>query len=271
MSETAVKISPRLSAQADAGGREARNTDVGLRVQRLLGWVFLLPLSALIIALLRWRGRYRILRRSEVRRQFQEIVRSRQSLLVCSNHLTLIDSIILIWALAPIARYVFNYRLFCWNLPAVENTRKHRSWSLITYLSKCILVDRLGDVEHTGAVLAKVCHLLRRGELVMLFPEGTRSRSGRVDPCAVTYGVGRILQKVPDCRVLCAYMRGRGQETYSDFPKRGETFELELEVMQPQTALGGLRGARDCSRQIVAKLKEMEDRYFAKRGPSNVR
>jgi len=273
MTDTVLKLGSHSSAAPTENRHEetTRRRLGGLLFQRLLGWMCLLPLSALIIGLMRWRGQYRILRHSEIRRQFRHIVRSRRPLLVCANHLTLIDSILLIWALASIGSYVRNYRLFCWNLPAVENTRKHRSWCLITYLSKCILLDRLGGAEHTGAVLAKVCDLLRCGELVMLFPEGTRSRNGRVDQSAVTYGVGRILQEVPDCNVLCAYLRGREQESYSDFPKRGEMFDIALEVMKPETTLTGLRGARERSMQVVAKLKEMEDHHFAKLGTSHYR
>lgn len=233
------------------------------RTQRILGWICMIPLSVLIVALLRWRRGYRIERHAEIRRQFREITERKQPLLVCANHLTLIDSVILIWAFASLWRYAIDYRLFCWNLPAIENARKHRSWRVITYLSKCLPIDRFGSAAHTGSVLAKICNLLRRGECAMLFPEGTRSRTGRIDLSAVTYGVGRILQEVPDCRVLCVYLRGKGQETFSNFPEPGEVFEIDLAVINPTSAHVGRRGARDLSHQIVEKLKAMEEQHFA--------
>ncbi|MBN8548208.1 MAG: 1-acyl-sn-glycerol-3-phosphate acyltransferase [Deltaproteobacteria bacterium] len=246
-----------------AGIHKSPNEAFTLRLQRFLGRLCLLPIGGIIIGLMRWRAGYRVLKHQEIRQQFRDIALSKQPLLVCSNHLTMIDSVILMWALASIGCYACNYRLFCWNLPAAENTKKKKSWRFVTYISKCILVDRLGDTEHTNSILDTVCGLLRRGDLVMLFPEGTRSRSGRVDLESVTYGVGKILQEIPDCQVLCAYLRGAGQETYSDFPKRNEVFSVELEVMKPESNHSGLRGARDQSRQVIAKLKEMEDRHFA--------
>lgn len=266
-----ARVSLKVQSQASFVSTEGILADIHknpneaftLRLQRLVGWLCLLPIGGIIVGLMRWRAGYRVLKHREIRQQFRDIALSRQPLLVCSNHLTMIDSVILMWALASIGCYARNYRLFCWNLPAAENTKKKKSWRFITYISKCILVDRLGDAEHTNGILNTVCRLLQRGNLVMLFPEGTRSRSGRVDLESVTYGVGKILQEIPDCRVLCAYLRGEGQETYSDFPKRGEVFSVELEVIRPESSHSGLRGARDQSRQVIAKLKEMEDRHFA--------
>lgn len=233
-----------------------------LQVQRAAGWLCLVPLSFLIIALMRWKGRYRVLRKAQIRRRFKEVTSGREPVIICANHLTLIDSVIMLWALASTQTYICNYRLFSWNLPASENVKKHLSWRIITYLSKCIGVERLGGAQHSDSILNKICFLLKKRELIMLFPEGTRSRSGRVTPEAVTYGIGKILQNLPVCRVLCVYLRGRGQYSYSDFPKRGEVFDLDMELFKPLTDKNGLRGARDLSRQVGAKLKELEDRYF---------
>ncbi|RIL07782.1 MAG: hypothetical protein DCC75_09760, partial [Proteobacteria bacterium] len=181
---------------------------LGLYIQRIAGWICLIPLSILIIALLRLRGRHRILRHAEIRRLFKEYTLTQEPLIICANHLTLIDSVIILWALASTYTYVCHYRLFCWNLPAVENTKKRISWRVITYLSKCILIDRLGDAQHTNFRLGQICSLLRNRDLFLLFPEGTRSRDGRINPQSVTYGIGKILQQVPECRVVCVYLRG---------------------------------------------------------------
>lgn len=254
MGEEALKAGLLTDRESDA--------TTSHRMQRLFGWLCLVPLSGLIIALCRFRMRYRIKNHAEIRSKFRAISSAKTPLVVCANHLTLIDSVVIIWALASTWRYLLNYRLFCWNLPAAENARKRWSWQIITFLTKCMLIDRLGDAEHTGSVVDTVCNLLRRNNLVMLFPEGTRSRSGRIDVNAVNYGVGKILEEVPACQVLCIYQRGTGQVTYSDFPLRGEVFEFDLEVFRPVTHLTGLRGARDRSRQVIVKLKGMEERYF---------
>ncbi len=235
-----------------------------LQIQRLAGRLSILPLGGVIVAVLHLRG-HRIHQHAEVRKKFLEIVRSGEPMIVVANHLTLVDSVFMHWALASMPRYFLNYRLFSWNFPAVENTRKKRSWSVITYLSKCMLVDRLGDANHTGGLLAKMAGLLRQGDLLTLFPEGTRSRSGRVDLTATTYGIGKLVQAVPNCRVLCVYMRGRMQDTFSDFPKRGDIFDVALEVISPSSSASGLRGAKERSMQVTLKLKEMEERHFEQR------
>jgi hypothetical protein len=61
-------------------------------------------------------------------------------------------------------------------------------------------------------------------------------------------------------------MRGDQQDAYSAFPKKGERFDISLEVITPSSANKGLRAVRDYSRQVIEKLKEMEDRYYSRIG-----
>jgi hypothetical protein len=101
---------------------------------------------------------------------------------------------------------------------------------------------------------------MRGGDVALVFPEGGRSRSGRVDVDAAAYGVGRLAKAIPGCLVLCVYLRGVGQATWSDLPRRGERFHVELSVLEPKTDASGLRGSRDIARGILARLAEMESR-----------
>ena len=82
----------------------------------------------------------------------------------------------------------------------------------------------------------------------MIFPEGGRSRTGRVEPDSATYDVGRLIRSVPGCRVLCVYMRGEAQRAYSDIPARGERFRLSLCEIEPKSGHTGLRASRDVAR-----------------------
>ncbi|MCO6432063.1 MAG: 1-acyl-sn-glycerol-3-phosphate acyltransferase [Deltaproteobacteria bacterium] len=239
------------------------STRYRLLLQRCLGWVALLPLSIVIITLLKKRGRYLIADHGSVRRRFQRLVASSKApIIVCANHLTLIDSVIMLWAFASPWSYFRNFRLFCWNLPAAENTRKRFSWTVITYLAKCLPVNRLGSASQTNLMLKRMVWLLKRGEIFMLFPEGTRSRAGSVNSDSVNYGVGKILKRLPGCRVLCLYLRGRQQSTYSDFPRKGEIFDIEMELITPHSEKDGLRGIKELSHQVISKLKQMEEDYF---------
>src|SRR6266508_4537149 len=96
-----------------------------------------------------------------------------------------------------------------------------------------------------------------------IFPEGGRSRTGRIDPERVTYGIGQILKDYDNPLVVCLYVRGKHQTTYSYLPRRGDEIYVDLELLEPKTEATGLRKARDIARQVIFKLKEMEDRYFA--------
>ena len=233
----------------------------GLGFQRFIGHLCLLPLGFLIVLLLRFRGRYKLKHHRELRRRFKEIVASGDPILICPNHLTLIDSVILLWAFGSIPWYLFHYRSFSWNIPAVENVKTRLSWRIITYISKCVLIDRIGGAEHRNQIFSAIRQCLRRGDIFTVFPEGTRSRSGSVQVDDVAYGVGKIIQGVPGTKVLCVYMRGDRQDAYSAFPKNGERIDISLEVITPSSANKGLRAVRDYSRQVIEKLKEMEDRY----------
>ncbi len=78
----------------------------------------------------------------------------------------------------------------------------------------------------------------------------------------VAYGVGRILSTLDRPQVVCAYLRGEKQATYSDTPARGDVLHLRVEVIEPTTDQPGTRGARDLAQQVIVKLRDMEDRFF---------
>jgi 1-acyl-sn-glycerol-3-phosphate acyltransferase len=182
--------------------------------------------------------------------------------LICANHLTLIDSVILAYAMMPIYRYMFQYKLLPWNVPEQMNFNRNIFVGLVCFLTKCIPIIRGGDRDAVKSTLSKCAYLLDKGENLMIFPEGTRSRSGRVNTKDFPYGVGRLVCNIPDCRVMAIYLRGDRQKTFSDFPRRGERFTMIAEECRPKTDLKGLRAQRDCSGQIVTHLARMEKDYF---------
>lgn len=208
--------------------------------------------------------RYRIPDIDRIRSEFKTgIARERGPLLICANHLTQIDSLIIIWALAPSYRYLFRKDLFPWNMPEKRHVARSVILRIVCYLGKCVTIVRQGPPEETRRTLEKAKYLLARGQSLMIFPEGGRSRVGRVDSENYAYGVGRLLQEVPATRVLCVYARGKGQEQFSDFPRRGEEFYVRMKEISPASESASLRGARDLAMQILAQLTEMENEYFA--------
>jgi len=233
-----------------------------LLLQRMMAWIFFFPVAIISILLIRAKFNLNVKNIVELRKKFQALTKTKRPILVCSNHLTLVDSLVIIWALSSLKDYFFNFRLFCWNVPAVENYCAKLSWKIFTYLGKCIPINRFGEREHTEKILEKLSYLVSIGELCMVFPEGTRSRSGQVVPEEVTYGIGKIMHNVPGCSVLCLYLRGDRQCTYSDFPEKGDSLYLDLELITPQSPHNGRRAIRDFSIQTISKIRQMEEIYF---------
>lgn len=177
---------------------------------------------------------------------------------MCPNHLTLVDSFLVAFALGHPAWFARNWASLPWNVPEATIFQRTPVLHAATWLMKCVPIVRGGDRAEVGRVIGRVAGLLARGEVVLLFPEGGRSRSGRVDAEARTYAVGRLLRSVPECRVLCVHLRGIGQETWGDLPRRGETFRVSLSTPEPKTEHGGLRGAVDLSQQVLRELARLE-------------
>ncbi|MDH5721533.1 MAG: 1-acyl-sn-glycerol-3-phosphate acyltransferase [Spirochaetia bacterium] len=234
-----------------------------IKRQKLYDHIIFYPLAHIVIFSLKFIFRYKIKNGKEIKEKYKKIVKENSPLLLCSNHLTLIDSLIIHMALGSVSWYLFNFKHFNWNVPAIENFTAGWFWRFMSYAGKCIHIDRYGTTEHHDMVIEKIRYLLKDGEICTIFPEGGRSRTSRVEIENTTYGIGKIIQGVEDCKVLCLYLRGESQNTYSDYPKWGEKFYLDLEVINPESKNKGMRQVRDYSMQVVTKLKEMEDKYFS--------
>ncbi len=232
-----------------------------LRVQEAISQA-LIPLTyhSLVVWMRWWRG-YRIVGLAAARESFEaQAGREPGPLLLFANHLTLIDSLFIQWAMAPSWRLILRPRLFTWNLPDRQNIAGMRWWiRVLCYVGKCMPVVRKATPEETRRTLDKVAFLLSRGQTVLVFPEGGRSRVGHVDTENFSYGVGRMLQETPAARVLCVYLRGRGQTAFSDYPRPAETLLVRFRKMTPATSFQGMRGARDLATQIVKQLSGMEN------------
>jgi len=239
------------------------STAFHLRFQSFLGFTVAWILAPLYFLLIRLRG-YRIRDLERSRRQWAACLREHPGpWLVCGNHLTMVDSMIMTYAMMSLGRHLSAYRKVPWNLPERANFQQNGLLTVLCYLAKCIPVKRGGIREEMRDTLEKCHQLLRWRQNLMIFPEGGRSRTGRVNREDFSYGVGRFLQDHPDCHVLCVYLRGDGQDTYGAIPCRGECFTVLLEEFRPcRHALQGLREQRDLAGQIVRHLAHMEERYF---------
>jgi 1-acyl-sn-glycerol-3-phosphate acyltransferase len=219
-----------------------------------------LPLVALV---LRYGFGYRIEGLAELRADYRRVSLGNDSpTIVCANHLTLIDSFIIAWALGSPWWYLRQFRTLPWNVPEQSIFAATPLLRSVIYIMKCLPIQRGGERRGVAVVLSKLAYLVSKGETALIFPEAGRSRTGRVDVESPATGVGRIFKSMPDCRVICVYLRAENQESYSNVPRRGGRFRGSLEVIEPKTDHMGIRGSRDIAHQILARLADMERSYF---------
>lgn len=256
VNDVVVRTRPRASAGLTR--RERRS----LALQGFLGRIAFIAIGPAAVLLIRLVQRNRIEGLQAARRVYQQAVASGRPTIVCANHLTMFDSAFLLHAFGSVFEYMANFRLFSWNVPAVENFTRSPFWRTVVYLGKCIPIDRAGDPAHHRSVLDRLAYLVTHREVCMIFPEGGRSRTGRVEVDHVAYGVGHILSALDRPQVVCAYLRGEKQATYSDTPARGDVLHVRAEVIEPTTDQTGMRGAKDLAQQVIVKLRDMEDRFF---------
>jgi 1-acyl-sn-glycerol-3-phosphate acyltransferase len=233
-----------------------------LAVQAFLGRLAFSVVGPAAVFLMRWVRGNRIEGLAAARRAYQQAVATGRPTVVCANHLTMFDSAYLLHAFGSIFDYLADFRLFCWNVPAVENFTRSLFWRAVVYFGKCVPIDRGGDAAHHRSVLDSLAYLVTKRDVCMIFPEGGRSRTGRVEVERVTYGVGRILSALDRPQVVCAYLRGERQATYGGAPARGDVLHLHVEVIEPTTSHRGMRGVRDLARQVIVRLRAMEDSFF---------
>jgi hypothetical protein len=241
----------------------SRRAQLALDVQRAVG-LALSPLTTLaVVVLLRWWLGLRFEGLAALRRAYRHDRRASGSpLLICGNHLTMIDSALIAYALGSPLWYVMHYAALPWNVPDQGNFASTRLQRALVYVYKCLPIARGGPREQVASALDRFMHLLGRSEVGLIFPEGGRSRSGRVEVENAAYGVGRIVKNVPGCRVLCVYLRGDAQEHYSGLPTRGDTIRARIAWLEPKSQERGLRGSLDISRQILSRISELEQEHL---------
>ena len=238
-----------------------------LSFRRFVTWLCF-PLTLVIVyTLLFVIMQYRRRNVKEVRQKFARLMNEHGAhpILLCQNHLTCFDSVLMCSFLLNPWKFLLHYH----HLPWQVFERRFVAFfplRLLFSLMKNITLERMGDRQELLRIEEKLKYLLKGGDLVLIFPEGTRSRSGRVNTKEFQYGIGKILRDLPDCQVLCIYLRGENQGSKSTTPPYGCFVDIEMEMFKPTTSLTGLRAARDLSGQVIEKLDSMEKAYFAARG-----
>ena len=239
-------------------------TRFNLLVQREVGRLWLVVWVPTAIFVLSVIMRYRIRNVRDLRRRFRRLVReTAKPILICPNHLTMVDSALVTWALGGPWWLVFHYRWVPWNLPEYQNFASVWLSRIAAWATKCIPIVRGGEREQVSKVLKRIQHVVSRGDTAIIFAEGGRSRTGRIQMETIAHGMGRIVNSIPDCHALCVYLRGDRQDRWSTMPKRGDSFYVDFEVFRPESENSGMRRSRDFAVQIADRLVQLEDKYFA--------
>ncbi|MEA3493548.1 MAG: lysophospholipid acyltransferase family protein [Candidatus Margulisiibacteriota bacterium] len=225
-----------------------------LRLQSFLSWIFCVLVFAPVILVISRFYSIKVYGKGN-------LGNLKGPLIIVSNHLTLIDSLFIGFVVAFPQSY-WKPRRLTWHLPEATNYSRGMLAPLV-WLGRSIPILRNVPPGEQKSAKDKVICVLKNKELIHIFPEGTRSRTGRVE--SFTNGIGRIYMRVPDCRVLPVYIRGSENvlPVNCKFPKLFK--KIDIVIGKPQKLASeqkGLRAAVDISEQIYAILKGMENEYF---------
>lgn len=225
-----------------------------LRLQSFLSWVFV----ALIEVPLFWL----VLRFFSLRVYHKENLEElKPPFIVVSNHLTLIDSWFAGFAIA-FPKFFWKHWLLTWHMPEERNYYRGLLVPFM-WLNRTIPIIRGVAPIDQKVAKDKVISVLMNREAIHIFPEGTRSRSGRIEN--YTTGVGRIYMSVPDCSILPIYIRGTEKilPIRTKFPRLFKKIDVVIGKPVKLTSPDhGIRGRVDISRQVFSLLAAMEKEYF---------
>lgn len=238
-------------------------TKFKILLQRILGNLSFTIIGVVVVILIKYYYKFSIINHPQHQNFYKDLVKTKEPLLICSNHLTMIDSVILQYAFGSYFYYLLHFNKFLWNVPAKEVFAKNIFLKIFLFLTKCIPIDRKGNPEYHEFILHQIQYILLLGDPFLIFPEGGRSRKGIFDFENITYGVGRILFDQPNTKVLCVYLRGDKQKHFTNFPEKNSKFYVSYRVIQPRTVhTKKIVAEKDLSLQIGNTIKELEEEYF---------
>lgn len=215
------------------------------------------------------------------RYSFEEIERFREEIwkkldahdgpvIWAANHLTLIDSFLVFWAIFPWHR-AMQVRLVPWSTPEYKNYYHLGGWlkqrliRLLMYLCRCIPFKREGEDEASvrwrETAYAKCVQVLHEKGAVFVYPEAGRSRSGWFDRRKPKDFLGRMALDAPDAMFLCVYLRGDRQLYTTAIPDKGEVFRVVGDLVPAK--LPEETTARQISQRLFDTIADLQDQWFA--------
>lgn len=242
-----------------------------LRRQRLLSRALAVPLSVLVAAIARFHFRYRLGDdAAEVRRALWAKLDAHDGPVIwAANHLTLIDSFLVYWAVVPWNR-VGSDRYTPWSTP--EYTNYYRLGGplqsalirALLYLCRCIPFLRGGEDAASEAwrekAFEKCSWVLENGASVFVYPEAGRARSGWFEPRRPKDFLGRLALINPRAKFLCVYLRSERQVGTTVAPPPGDRIRFVADLIDGARAPE--ENPRDISKRLFDRLGEMQSEWW---------
>jgi phosphopantetheinyl transferase (holo-ACP synthase) len=242
-----------------------------LRRQWRISRAVAVPLSFFVAATARFRFRYRLPENIDALRAeiWEKLDAHDGPVIWAANHLTLIDSFLIYWAVFPLSR-AFEDRRIPWSTPEYTNYYKLGGpWKssfirALLYVCRCIPFLRGGEDLAAAAfrqkAFDKCAWILREGAAVFVYPEAGRSRSGWFEARRPKDFLGKLALEVPAAKFLCVYMRAETQIGTTVRPPEGDRFRLVIDLMDG--ARPGETNARDISQRLFDRLAEMQEEWW---------
>jgi 1-acyl-sn-glycerol-3-phosphate acyltransferase len=200
-----------------------------------------------------------------------------KNLLIVSNHMTLLDSVLIQLFLFEIFGWLSviknNFRQIVWNLPAIENLDLLRSnttnVSKFIYLKigRMIPIDR-SNQDSSMKTLEKVSNLICKKNVFLIFPEASRTRREQFSEEDVTPGAAKVML---DCEknsgilpgLLTIYIRAENQFGHSNLPMSDKIkiyadFSDSFPISSDQSQI---RKRKNLTIFIGNKIKILQEKY----------
>ena len=243
-----------------------------LRRQWRISRAIAIPLSVFVAAIARLRYGYRLPENiDELRADIWKKLDAHDGPVIwAANHLTLIDSFLVYWAVFPFSRALED-RIVPWSTPEYTNYYKLGGrWKSafirgLLYLCRCIPFMRGGEDAAAEAqrqkAFDKCVWLLRAGLAVFVYPEAGRSRSGWFEARRPKDFLGKLAIEVPAAKFLCVYLRAETQLGTTVRPPEGDRLRFVVDLMDG--ARPGETNPREISQRLFDRLAEMQREWWA--------
>lgn len=198
-------------------------------------------------------------------------------LLIVSNHMTLIDSVLIQLFILDLFGWFGviknNFRQIFWNLPAIENLTLLKSHSanvnmfLYSKVGRLLPIDRLNQ-DSSMKTLEQVSKLTDKKNVFLIFPEAGRTRREQFNEEDVTPGAAKVML---DCQknsgnlpgLLTIYVRAENQVGHSNLPSSdrikiyadfSDSYPIEENHSQ-------IRKRKNLTIFIGNKIKALQEKY----------